>query len=260
MVWSSLALELGGLIFASIVQAVQLRTLLRPLQALTGFTRRVAAGDLSSRATVVRLDEVGRLTVAFNRMIQELGATTVSKQYVDNIIESMAESVVVIDPEGCIRTFNQATLDLLGYRRAELEGTALTNICREDARRRGSGIETTYVSAAGRPIPVLLSAAPMQAAGSGYEGSVWVAQDMTARKRVEEELRHAKESAEAADAAKSAFLASITHELRTPLNAVIGYSQLLQEICGERGIQDLSADLVKIERAGGILLNLVTQV
>ena len=260
IVWVTVTIALGGLLIATALESLQLRSLLRPLQALTDFTRQVAAGDLSGHAAVVRLDEVGRLTVAFNRMIQELSASTVSKQYVDNIIESMAESVMVIDSGGLIRTLNQATLDLLGYTRPALEGAPLKMICDADTRLRGSGIEATYISATGRPIAVLVSAAPMQGGGVGYGGSVWVAQDMTARKQVEEELRRAKESAEAADGAKSAFLASISHELRTPLNAVIGYSQLLQEICQERGIEELSADLVKIERAGGILLHLVNQV
>jgi signal transduction histidine kinase len=69
-----------------------------------------------------------------------------------------------------------------------------------------------------------------------------------------------KEKAEAADAAKSRFLATMSHELRTPLNAVIGYSQLLQETCEDRNIQGLHEDLSRIERAGNVLLHLVNQV
>jgi signal transduction histidine kinase len=147
IVWSTVAMAFAFLLMAAGVETIELRTLLRPLQSLTEFTRRVADGDLSGRAEVVRPDEVGRLTMAFNRMVERLGATLVSK-----------------------------------------------------------------------------------------------------------------DAAEAADAAKTRFLATMSHELRTPLNAVIGYSQLIQEVCQDRGIEGLADDLGRIERAGGVLLHLVNQV
>lgn len=74
-------------------------------------------------------------------------------------------------------------------------------------------------------------------------------------------LRDAKDMADAANRAKSIFLAKMSHELRTPLNAVIGFSEILLEDAEfNGGAESKKADLKRINAAGQHLLSLVTDV
>jgi signal transduction histidine kinase len=74
------------------------------------------------------------------------------------------------------------------------------------------------------------------------------------------QLQLAKEAAEAADRAKSTFLATMSHELRTPLNAIIGYCELLLEEAIAHDQQAIIPDLDRIQAAGRDLLGLIDSV
>jgi signal transduction histidine kinase len=81
--------------------------------------------------------------------------------------------------------------------------------------------------------------------------------DVTEARQTEEELRRAKESAEAANQAKSRFLATMSHELRTPLNAVIGFSDALLREAGNPAPARVAEFARQINESGRNLLGLI---
>jgi PAS domain S-box-containing protein len=88
-------------------------------------------------------------------------------------------------------------------------------------------------------------------------GVTW---DTTDRKRVEEEVRAARDAAEEANFAKSQFIANMSHELRTPLSAVIGYCEMLEEEAEDLGVESMLDDLRKINGNARHLLSLINDV
>jgi signal transduction histidine kinase len=81
--------------------------------------------------------------------------------------------------------------------------------------------------------------------------------DVTEDRQAEEELRHAKEVAEAANQAKSRFLATMSHELRTPLNAVIGFSDALLREAASPNAGRVAEFARQINESGRNLLGLI---
>ncbi|MGA1869592.1 MAG: PAS domain S-box protein [bacterium] len=173
-----------------------------PIKRITEATEKVAHGDLNTPVPIKRDDEIGDLAVAFNKMIEDLRRTTVSKDYVDNIIESMNDTLVVVDPDAKIRTVNKATCNLLGYKEEDLIGKNVDIIMpRKENGFMISGFqrllrevpvvnrEIDYVAKSGKLIPMLFSAAVLRDKEGRIEGSAAIAKDVTERKRAEEALR-----------------------------------------------------------------------
>jgi len=164
-----------------------------------------------------------------------------SKDYVDNIIRSMIDTLIVVSPEGNIKTVNNALLNLLGYKEEELIGKPVATIfaAEEEIPFKGMKLEkvikegelkdyeTNYKAKDGKKIPILLSFSVVKDKDDNITYIDCTAKDITELKRASEGLKQAKAAAENANKAKSEFLANMSHELRTPLNHIIGFTELI---------------------------------
>ncbi|MCG3110934.1 MAG: EAL domain-containing protein [Candidatus Manganitrophus sp. SB1] len=122
-------------------------------------------------------------------------ATSLDKDYVDSIVDSMMNALIVIDPDGLIKTINRATRNLLKYTEEELVGRPVEFIFADDSPFKGMGsgvFESTYLSKDGRRIPVLISGSVMRDAAGQIQGIISLAQDITERKKSEEALRESQ--------------------------------------------------------------------
>jgi PAS domain S-box-containing protein len=187
------------------------RRLVKPIRTLTEITRRVAGGDLAARIEIHSGDEVEDLGISFNSMTETLQKAheelKTARDYTQNIIQSMNDLLIVCSPDGNIVTVNQAACEILQYRAEELTGQPITAILPEEPdhlntwRQKKRNDERRLRVKDGRWIPVLLSSSVMKSGDKTAEGIVYVALDISERKRAEDALRKRDEQLIAQSAA-----------------------------------------------------------
>ena len=181
--------------------------------------------------------------------------------------------VAVVDAiSGRILEANARMAELVGRPRASLTGLdpqlSLTHpddiaISQEHNARLRAGeidgycVNKRYVRPDGSVVWASATCAPIRVAGDDTPRHLFIVEDISERKRHERELRHASERAEAANAAKSEFLAHMSHEIRTPMNAVLGLAQVLER----EPLSDRQREMVmRIRTAGQSLLSILNDV
>jgi two-component system CheB/CheR fusion protein len=171
-------------------------------------------------------EELTTINQEHQATIEELKRTNADLQ---NLIESTEIGTVFVDRGMRIRRFTPAVRALFNFVDAD-RGRPLADITHrldyaglaEDAQGVLSSlerIEREVSSEAGGWYIVRIN--PYRSTDGGIDGAVLTFFDITARKRMEEELREAKAAAESANLAKGVFLATLSHEFRTPLTAML---------------------------------------
>ncbi|HYH21144.1 MAG TPA: ATP-binding protein, partial [Azospirillum sp.] len=192
------------------------------------------------------------------------------------IVDAAADAILTIDEEGIIHSYNRAAERMFGIPASDMlwqkvnrlmplpHGAAHDCYLKRYREGRGSGSigrsnEFWALRGDGTQFPIELSVAPVEV--NGRRLFAGIIRDVTERKRVERELIQAKELAEAADRAKSAFLATMSHELRTPLNAVIGFAQVIEmRLLGVDAIDRYTEYAGSIRRSGEHLLAVIDDI
>ena len=197
---------------------------------------------------------------------------SVSQANLNALVENTGDAIWSVDSQYRLITFNSAfALEVeartgyeptVGNRPEDLYSADQAEWYRESyglvfRGKRMSRVRTDEMDAVLRHFELFFS--PIQDE-EGSSGVVVFSKDITRRRRAEEDLVTAKEEAEAANRAKSQFLATMSHELRTPLNSVIGFANiLLKNKKGNMGKSDLGF-LERIQVNGKHLLMLINEI
>ncbi|MDR3408586.1 MAG: histidine kinase dimerization/phospho-acceptor domain-containing protein [Methylovirgula sp.] len=193
------------------------------------------------------------------------------------ILDTATDGLVILDHNGRIVTLNRSGEALFGYDQSEVAGQPITVLIAAESQSKvldyfeglkangvasllNDGREITGRAKQGGLIPIFMTLSRVGPPGSDAAQQKFCAlfRDMTHWKKVEEELKQARQEAERASALKSDFLAKVSHEIRTPLNAIMGFAEvILEERFGPIGNERYRDYLRDIHTSGAHVMSLV---
>ena len=185
------------------------------------------------------------MAIADERRREALARVAESDARAHLILDTAHDAFVGMDSAGTIVAWNAQAQQTFGWTRQEALGRNLADTIIPPAFREAHNhgmrrfletgdapvvnkrLELRGLHRDGHEFPIEITITSPMPRDNGFFFGAFL-RDISDRRERDDQLRRAKDAAEAATRAKSEFLANMSHELRTPLNGVIGYAQLLQ--------------------------------
>jgi PAS domain S-box-containing protein len=237
----------------------------------------LGSGPLITFAVFMALSGFLSFYFYLGRVLSQLDPSQAIPGRVRAALDTLAEGLLVIDRKQNIVLANEAIARLVGRRPDELLGMPVGKLEWLDADASAMAPErhpwlkalSTGVAQSndtigladcdGKPRSFLVNCAPVLG-GKGKAAGVLISlDDVTQLEENKAELGVAKQKAEAANQAKSDFLANMSHDIRTPMNAILGFTELLKRGYGKNEAQARKY-LDTIHSSGKHLLELINDI
>ncbi|MGS0755713.1 ATP-binding protein [Roseateles sp. GG27B] len=265
------------------------RRLVAPLVQLGAAAEAIAtSGAITLPPQIENSSEVGQLADTFSRMLARLGAAQdelefkvaartadlrASEKYLRTIVDAALDAIITMNAEGRVTDWNPQAEQIFGFSRGEALGELFENLIIPVPMRKahrheleqflqtgrspmlGNRIEVTALRADGVEFPAEMAMVAIRGGEAVFFNAFL--RDISERKRIELELVAARDEAQQASVAKSAFLSTMSHEIRTPMNGVIGMIDVLHHT----GLQGGQLEMVNLIRESAYsLLHIIEDV
>jgi PAS domain S-box-containing protein len=213
--------------------------------------------------------------VYLGKMLQHLDPSKVVPKRVRDTLNTLAEGLLVVDRNGRIVLANDVFAGIVGSSPDKLIGRRAAQLAwvQNDDQTEDelpwvralaeesmlANVPIQLRDALGELRSFMANCMPVQGSDGKCRGVFATFEDVTELERNKVEISKAKEAAEAANVAKSEFLARMSHEIRTPMNAILGFTEVLRR--GFDGSESERQDYLEtIHGSGQHLLNLINDI